>query len=247
MRFVLLSSACLMAFSLGARAQTTASATPAPPASQLDRIEQKLDQVLHRLDQLRPPSPAAAQGATAGAIPSPAPSTPAAAPPEAYKPGALAIIRAAPREPSGLAAVPADSVGGFVYTGGLIPFSDIRTRGVRYVGPVGAEIQGWLRAKEAGRYELATDLTASFVSNAASPPTCLLQAWIEDRSLGQQTLFVTPKSGKEADATLVLGAELQPGLYRPRLDRLQRTARHHNNVRSPSQSTVRTQSATRYG
>jgi hypothetical protein len=83
--------------------------------------------------------------------------------PETYEPGALAIIRTVPREPSGLAAVPADSVGGFVYTGGLLPFSDIRTRGVRYVGPVGAEIQGRLR-------------------------------------------------GKEADATLVLGAELQPGL-----------------------------------
>jgi hypothetical protein len=217
MRAALLVSAALLAFSVAARAQTPSPATPAPPASQLDRIEQKLDEVLRRLDQLHAPPVGTVQG-TAGAIPSPAPSVPPVSFPEAYKPGALAIIRAAPRDPNGLAAIPADSVGGFVYAGGLIPFTDIRTHGVRYVGPVGAEIQGWLRAKEAGRYELATDLTASFANTGNSPPMCFLQAWIEDRSLGQQTLYATPKNGsKEADATLVLGAELQPGLYRLRV------------------------------
>ena len=127
------------------------------------------------------------------------------------------MVRAAPRDQNALAAIPADGVGGFVYQGGPIPLTDIHDRGVRYVGPVGAEIQGWLRAKEAGRYEVATDLSASLTSNANSPPTCLLQVWIEDHSLGQQTFYMVPKSGKEATTTLVLGAELQPGLYRLRV------------------------------
>jgi hypothetical protein len=88
---------------------------------------------------------------------------------------------------------------------------------VRYVGPVGAELQGWLRAKEAGRYELATDLSAHFQSNSNSPPTCLLHAWLEDHSLGEHTVYVTNARNNEAAATLVLGADLQPGLYRLRL------------------------------
>ena len=49
-------------------------ATPAPaqaPPTQLDRIEQKLDTILHRLDQLQPGRPARA-GHDAGPHPSPA-------------------------------------------------------------------------------------------------------------------------------------------------------------------------------
>jgi hypothetical protein len=211
----------MFVFAASALAQAPApSPNTAPsPATQLDRIEHKLDELLQRLDAPHAQPSATAQGSAAslGVIPSPAPITTPASPPEAYKPGALAIMRAAPRDPNSLPTIPADSVGGFVYAGGLIRFTEIATHGVRYVGPVGAEIQGWLRAREAGRYEIATDLSASLTTNANSPPTCFLQAWIEDRSLGQKTLFVTPKSGLEADATLVLGAELQPGLYRLRV------------------------------
>ena len=88
---------------------------------------------------------------------------------------------------------------------------------MRYAGAVGAEIHGWLRAKEAGRYELATDLSSHFAGTNNSPPTCLLHAWLEDQSLGERTVFVTNPHNNEADATLVLGAELQPGLYRLRV------------------------------
>ena len=87
---------------------------------------------------------------------------------------------------------------------------------MRYAGPVGTEIQGWLRVKEAGRYQVAADLWATFSNSNNSPPTCFLQAWVEDHSLGQQTAYMVPKGGKEASATLVPGAELQPGLYRLR-------------------------------
>ncbi len=213
----ILFSAALVVGPVVTRAQAPA---PAAPPSQLDRIEQKLDEVLRRLDQPRPQTsqPAQAGPAASGvAAPSPAPASAPDADSEAYKPGAIVVVRAAPHDHNFLATIPADSVGGFVYTGGPIPFTDIHARGVRYVGPVGAEIQGWLRAKEAGRYELATDLSAHFAGTNNSPPTCLLHAWLEDQSLGERTVFVTNPRNNEADATLVLGAELQPGLYRLRV------------------------------
>ena len=49
------------------------------------------------------------------------------------------------------------------YTGLIspLPRRPVPSRRLRYVDPVGVEIRGWLRAKEASRYELATDLTAS--------------------------------------------------------------------------------------
>jgi hypothetical protein len=50
--------------------------------------------------------------------------------------------------------------------------------------------------------------------------TCFYQAWVEGRSLGQRTtpLIGRPANGgsNEVQASLVLGAELQPGLYRLR-------------------------------
>ncbi len=217
---VLLLSAGLLGITAGTSAQTAAPDKPAAASTQLDRIEQKLDEVLRRLDQPHAPVPGTLQGATAAvgaALPSPAPASAPAAATEAYKPGAIAVLHAASHDHNALAAIPPDSVGGFVYTGGPIPFTDIRGRGVRYVGPVGAELQGWLRAKEAGRYELATDLSAHFQSTGNSPPTCLLHAWLEDHSLGEHTVYVANIRNNEAAATLVLGADLQPGLYRLRL------------------------------
>ncbi len=216
----LLLSAGLLGITIGAHAQTAAPDKPAALPTQLDRIEQKLDEVLRRLDQPHTPAPGTLQGAPAAvgaARPSPAPASAPVAATEAYKPGAIAVLHAASHDHNALAVIPPDSVGGFVYTGGAIPFTDIRGRGVRYVGPVGAELQGWLRAKEAGRYELATDLSAHFQNNGNSPPTCLLHAWLEDHSLGEHTVFVTNPRNNEASATLVLGADLQPGLYRLRL------------------------------
>ncbi len=214
-------AATLLALLPSAFAQTPAPATPTPSTpNQLDRIEQKLDELLHRFDQARPQPSGAAQGvaATEGvAIPSPAPGAVPAALPEAYKPGALAVAHAVPRDANGLADIPPDSVGGFVYDGGPIAFTDIRTRGVRYANPTGVEFQGWLRAKEAGRYQIGTDLTARFANGAMIAPTCFLQAWLEGRSLDQRTALVTQSGSQEATASLVLGAELQPGLYRLRV------------------------------
>ena len=220
-RPALLLAAALLAFPSAAQAQTPAPATPAPSAlGQLDRIEQKLDELLRRLDQPRPQPPGAAQGGAAAqgaATASPAPGTAPAAPPEAYKPGALAVARAAPRDVNGLSDIPPDSVGGFVYDGGPVALTDVRTRGVRYAGPAGVEFQGWLRAKEAGRYQVGTDLTARFAVGATVAPTCFLQAWLEGRSLDQRTALVARPGSLEANASLVLGAELQPGLYRLRV------------------------------
>ncbi len=56
-----------------------------------------------------------------------------------------------------------------------------------------------------------------FTNANTSPQTCFLQAWLENRSLGEQTRYVATQDGKEADAMLVLGADLQPGLYRLRV------------------------------
>ena len=128
----------------------------------------------------------------------------------------MAVARAAPRDVNALPEVPPDSVGGFVYEGGPMPFTDIRTRGVRYAGPVGVELQGWLRAKEAGRYQVGADFTIRFTTGSGTPPTCYLQAWLESRSLDGRSTPVARPGSNEATASLVLGAELQPGLYRLR-------------------------------
>ena len=164
-RLPLLLSAVLPAWPLAAAAQSPApalSSAPAPsPPTQLDRIERKLDELLRRLDQPGPQPLGAVQGQAApsgAAAPSPAPGEAPAASPAAYKPGALAVARPAPKDIASLPQVPSDSVGGFPYEGGPIALTDIKMRGVRHAGPVGAEIQGWLKAKEAGRYQFGTDL-----------------------------------------------------------------------------------------
>lgn len=218
-RSALLLSAFLFAAASAAHAQTPAP-SPVAPASQLDRIEQKLDEVLRRLDQLHvaPSMPAQAGSAASGAgTPSPALNAAPAASAEAYKPGALAIAHSAPKDVNSLSEVPADSVGGFVYQGGPIALTDIQTRGVRFAGPVGVELQGWLKAKEAGRYQIGTDLTAHFGIGTMFAPTCFLQAWLEGHSLDQRSVLVSHPGSNNAEASLVLDAELQPGIYRLRV------------------------------
>lgn len=217
----LLLSASLLAWSIPGRAQSPAPGSSAPAGqNQLDRIEGKLDEVLRRLDQGRPSPSAAGQGQATvpgSAIPSPAPSAAPAASPASYKPGALAVAHIAPKDINSLSEIPPDSVGGFVYAGGPIAFTDIRTRGVRYAGPVAVELQGWLKAKEGGRYEIGTDLSAHFAIGSVIAPTCYLQAWLEGRSLDQRSILVSHPGSQQAEASLVLGAELQPGLYRLRV------------------------------
>ena len=215
----LLLSASLLAAASAAYAQTP-TPTPSAPVSQFDRIEQKLDEVLRRLGQPRAPvsAPVQAGSAASGAgTPSPALNAAPAASSEAYKAGTLAIAHAAPKDVNSLSEIPADSVGGFVYQGGPIAFTDIQTRGVRFVGPVGVELQGWLKAKEAGRYQIGTDLTAHFGVGTMFAPTCFLQAWLEGHSLDQRSVLVSHPGSNNAEASLVLGAELQPGIYRLRV------------------------------
>ena len=203
-RATLFLSAALLALLSAAFAQSGAPAPAAPatsPQSQLDRIEGKLDEVLRRLDQAHPQPSRAAQGEAglSGAAPSASsPSVAPAASVQAYKPGALAIAHAAPKDANGLSEIPPDSVGGFTYTGGPIPLTDIKTRGVRYAGPVGVEIQGWLQAKEAGRYQIGTDLTAHFPGMTIIAPTCFLQAWLEGRSLDQRSILVSQPGSHNA-------------------------------------------------
>ncbi len=221
-RAILLLSAFLLALPLAGRAQSPAPSTSAASVpTQLDRIEGKLDEVLRRLNQTHTQPlgliPGQATSSSGPATPSAAPGQAPATSTQAYKPGALAIVHVGPKDINNLPEVPPDSVGGFVYEGGPITLTDIKTRGVRYTGPVGVEIQGWLQVKEAGRYQLGTDLTAHFAGSNLIAPTCFLQAWLEGRSLDQRSTPVSQPNSHDASASLVLGAELQPGIYRLRV------------------------------
>ena len=216
-------SALLLTCALPAQAQVQSPPTSPSPPTQLDRIENKLDEILRRLAQpSQPPSTTSQALAAPSAATLPSPLSPPSGgsvqtPSVAYLPGALVVARPAPRDFAGLPEMSSDKVGGFVYQGGPIALTDIRTRGVRYAGPVSVEIQGWLTAKETGRYQFGTDLTARFV-NDTTPPVCVLHAWIEGRSLDQRTVpLVPPGITKDATASLVQGADLQPGIYRVRL------------------------------
>ena len=203
LRLPILVAAVTGVFLPAAHAQAPAggspSAQPAPP-TQLDRIEGKLDELLRRL----PAAPATAPAVTA--------STPAVVV-GANRAGALALARPVGPTERTLAEPAPDSVGGFVYTGGPLPLSNPASHpGIRYTGTVGYELQGWLQAKEAGRYQFGVDVTAR--TTALFVPTCLLEIWLEDRSLGQDRK-PTPSAGRPVTTvSLILGADLTPGLYK---------------------------------
>ena len=80
--------------------------------------------------------------------------------------------------------IPPDSVGGFIYTGGPLQLADLADHGVCYAGH-GAEWQGWLCAKETGRYELEVD-GSTFSPNNYTSSTCVFAGWLEDRAIGVQ-------------------------------------------------------------
>ena len=155
---------------------------------------------------------------------SPAPGAATSAPPsetDGLVAGALAIIHAAPGTALAAHEIPADSVGGFVYTGGSLQLADLKDRGVRYTGLTGVEWQGWLRARETGRYEL--DLDGSTVSpNTVNSATCVFTGWLEDRSIGLQQATAQRRLGRAAPFSLILGAALHPACTSSALGRLQR-------------------------
>jgi hypothetical protein len=194
--------------SVSAGAQTP----PSPFDQRLDRIEHKLDEILRRLNGVSPPP-------TGQTTPSPAPAAPAV--PNAaegpYQPGAVAIVHPAPDRPRDLQAIPADSVGGFVYDGGPVALNDLRARGVRYSGLAGLELQGWLKVTAAGRTQLTVEYRATTGGNAVIPPSCLVTAWLEDRAIGAETGQIPTPAREEKTIDLILGADLQPGLYRLKL------------------------------
>ncbi|WP_299657168.1 hypothetical protein [uncultured Jannaschia sp.] len=231
-----------------ARAQDAAPGTTASSdvarqdqQDQLDRIEAKLDTLLQRLGSgedvnaagipapsgtsgsASDPSTAASDAAAppgAGVEPETAPTpTDTSAEAESYAPDAIAVVHAAPTQGQALNEIPADSIGGFVYTGGPIRLSDLADRGVRYAGPAGIELQGWLKATEAGRHQIAADLQVRFGPGAIAPLPCSLNGWLEDQAIGAETRNVEPwgAKGEPIPLSLVLGAELQPGLYKLRL------------------------------
>jgi hypothetical protein len=188
------------------------------PPTQLDRIEQKLDTILHRLDQLQPGQAAAPSPPPSGPGPATAPAaTPAlSSTPETLVGGAVAIIHAAPTTPVAAHEIPADSVGGFIYTGGPLQLADLTNRGVRYTGLAGIEWQGWRRTRETGRYQFELDGNTVSADNFTNS-TCIFAGWLEDRSIGVQDATPTSSAARPAPFSLVLGAELQPGLYKLRL------------------------------
>lgn len=178
----------------------------------LDRIERRLDALEQRLGGGAPPRPAPNPAAPAASASAPA----AAGEASPYLPGAVAVVRVAPASSRQLSEPPVDSVGGFIYTGGPITLHDLQSRGVRYNGLAGIELQGWLAVTQAGRTQLGEDLRATFGQFPIVGPDCILQVWLEDRQIGadRQTMALAKNQGK---ATLVAGADLQPGLYKLRL------------------------------
>ena len=216
---VLVLAAILLGATGSARAQD-----PPPPASpppvlttdeRLDRIEGKLDEVLRRLgagpaSTLRPPGVPALAAPTAANDANPAIDA------SDYKGGAVALIRRAPDYARDLAQIPADSVGGFVYSGGPMALNDLRNKGVRFTGLAGVELQGWLKVAAAGRTQIAVEYRAGG-ANTLGTSNCVANVWLENRSIGAQTGELVLPAPIEKTLDLNLGADLQPGLYRLRL------------------------------
>jgi len=184
----------------------------------LDSIEQKLDRILQRLDErgplaagtIIPPAPASE---TRTDIPPP----PGVATPEPFKSGAVAIARTAPKGPDALPEIPADSVGSFVYSGGAIQLSDLSRSGVRYEGVAAVELQGWLKVNEPGRTQIAVEYRATTGSKAYLSPSCIAAVWLENRSIGSERAEIPMPAREQKTISLVMGADLQPGLYRLRV------------------------------
>ena len=185
----------------------------ADQASRLDRIEHRLAVLEKRAAQAeRLPAPQAGTAKPGAETEPPGPDA------SALSSGALAVLHPAPQRAEQLGDIPADAVGGFVYSGGAIALDDASKRGARYAGPTGLELQGWLRANQAGRYQFGADVRTRLGLNQFLSPDCILQAAIEDRQIGAQRVQPAhDATSGDLIASPVVGADLQPGLYKLRL------------------------------
>ena len=198
-----------------------AQSDEATTKEQLDRIEQKLDRIVEQLGMAGQGNPAAESDGirpsmTEGDLskPSDIPPPPGIETPQPYQPGAVAIAHAAPERANALAEIPADSVGSFVYAGGAIPLNELSRSGVRYTGLAAVELQGWLKVEEPGRTQFAVEYRAVTGSNAIANPACIASIWLEGRSIGAERGDIQMPAREQKTISLILGADLQPGLYR---------------------------------
>ncbi|WP_011578696.1 MULTISPECIES: hypothetical protein [Chelativorans] len=197
--------------------------TPETVEQRLERIEQKLDRILERLEEEGLKTGPVAAGA-ATIPPAPAretntdiPPPPGVPDPQPFRPGAVAIARAAPERPNALSDIPADSVGSFVYGGGAIPLNELSRSGVRYTGVAAVELQGWLKVTEPGRTQIGVEYQATTGSNAYISVACIASVWLEDRAIGSERGDIPMPAREQKNISLVMGADLQPGLYRLRV------------------------------
>jgi hypothetical protein len=101
--------------------------------------------------------------------------------------------------------------------GGAVPLSDLRDKGVRYTGLAGLELQGWLKVAHPGRTQIAVEYRAVTDQNTITQSFCSATVWLEERSIGVQAGQIYAPTHAERTVDLILGSELQPGLYRFKL------------------------------
>ena len=209
---------------LGSNIGALAQQSPPPPAAadpalttdqRLDRIEGKLDDIL-RLLGARQPTPIGKPGDAPAPPAAAASATATLSDSSGYKAGTIAIVHQAPEFPRDLQQIPADSVGGFVYSGGAIPLHDLKSKGVRFAGLTGLELQGWLKVAAPGRTQIAVEFRGGD-PNFGGVSNCAANVWLEGRSIGAQNGEMAFPVPAEKVVDLNFGADLQPGLYRMRL------------------------------
>jgi hypothetical protein len=65
--------------------------------------------------------------------------------------------------------------------------------------------------------QFVADLHGTLAPNMFVPPECLLQIWLEDRLVGPERTTLAPDKNRDAKASMLIGAEVEPGLYKFRL------------------------------
>jgi hypothetical protein len=179
---------CRLVLSVAAVVLAGTRSAPAQPPTQLDRIEQKLDTILHQLKQPQSGVPVAAQPPAPTANPnqataSPAPDQAARSPaPDVLAAGALAIIRAAPVTPLAAREIPTDAVGGLIYTGGPLQLADLKEQGVHYNGLPGSSGRGGCGPAKPDATSLTSTAAPSARTPSMPPPAPLPAGWKIGRS-----------------------------------------------------------------